>query len=168
MKRSVVTGIRSIECSKNMCSPCMGCHHAIARPNEKKLTDIIEFRCNKLQWLKIYGNLARNFKVNGILSKLNFSSFQIFFNSKVPLYRDIGRVQNLKILFPVRQASAKEIRISSATSSQTNNTVPAFNLYFQSEPGRQPAGKRSSPTSRMPQSTSNRKYETTRQKTRTQ
>ena len=133
MKTSVVVGIRSIECSKNMCSPCMGCHHAIARPNEKKLTDIIEFRCNKLQWSKIYGNLARNFKVNGILSKLNFSSFQIFFNSKVPLYRDISRVQNLKILFPVRQASAKEIRISSATSSQTNNTVPAFNLYFQSE-----------------------------------
>ena len=40
--------------------------------------------------------------------------------------------------------------------------------FQQSEPGRLPAGKRSSPTSRMPQSTSNRKYETTRQKTRTQ
>ena len=35
--------------------------------------------------------------------------------------------------FPVRQASAKEILIHTATSSQTNNTVPAFKLYFQSE-----------------------------------
>ena len=28
----------------------------------------------------------------------------------------------------------KEIRISSTSSSQINNTVPAFNFYFQSEP----------------------------------
>ena len=40
------------------------------------------------------------------------------------------------LAFPVRQASSKEIRISSATSSHTNDTVPAFNLDFQSEPGR--------------------------------
>ena len=56
------------------------------RPNEKKLIDIIEFHCNKLQWYKIYGNLARNFKVNGILS-VNFSIFQTFSNSKVYMSR---------------------------------------------------------------------------------
>ena len=38
------------------------------------------------------------------------------------------------------QASAKEIRIHTATSSQTNNTVPAFNFYFQSE-SREERGK---------------------------
>ena len=70
---------KNISRHRNVLKTCvrlvyMGCHHAMARPNEKKLIDIIEFRCNKLQWSKIYGNLARNFKVNGILSKLFFMS----------------------------------------------------------------------------------------------
>ena len=74
------------------------------RTHEKKLIDIIEFQCNKLQSSKIYGNLARNFKVNGILS-INFSSFQIFFNSKVY----IGKVKNLKIIVPIVEENFRQI-----------------------------------------------------------
>ena len=80
-----VTGVGSTRMCygiKKHVFPLYGFSSCNPRPNEKKLIDIIEFHCNKLQWYKIYGNLARNFKVNGILS-VNFSIFQTFSNSEV-------------------------------------------------------------------------------------
>ena len=68
----------------------------LRRPNEKKLIDIIEFQCNKLQPAEIYGNLARNFEINGMSSTKSFSFYHVFFHSA-----KCNFLQNIIVLDPL-------------------------------------------------------------------